>query len=412
MFNTLVEIREQLDAGEDSFAEFKEVRLQGQSVRSPNTEEFAGELVAFANADGGAVFLGVDDGGVVRGIPETALGDVEQWVINIASNNCDPPIRPAIRKVTLPDPSGADERVMLVHVMRSLYVHRTSGGRWYVRVGSTKRDLTQPELSRLFQERGRTFVFDESPVMGSLPEDIDQRLFENTLGAPRGISLEQLLLNRRVLVEAEDGSLRPTVAGLLCFCSDPSQHLPGAHIHAAVYRDVRRHSDDLVHSQDVRGPVDSQIDEAMAFVDRFMLKPARKSVGREDYPQYTLGAVHEAIVNAVAHRDYSIAGGKIRLFLYADRLEILSPGNLPNTVTVESMRFRQFTRNQLLVSFLSKMKSSKTGRSYIEERGEGVTRIVEESSAHSGREPTFALHGQELCLTIWAKEPPQSTETE
>ncbi|MBM4049205.1 MAG: transcriptional regulator, partial [Planctomycetes bacterium] len=165
-------------------------------------------------------------------------------------------------------------------------------------------------------------------------------------------------------------------------------------------------SDDLVHSELIEGRVDAQIDDATAFVDRFMLKPARKPAGREDHPQYDIGAVHEAIVNAVAHRDYSIAGSKIRLFLFSDRLDLYSPGRLPNTLTIETMPFRVFTRNQLLVSFLSRMKSRRTGRAFLESRGEGVRKILGASEAHSGRRPVYAHFGEELRLTIWAKPSP------
>jgi predicted HTH transcriptional regulator len=143
-------------------------------------------------------------------------------------------------------------------------------------------------------------------------------------------------------------------------------------------------SEDLVHAEQIEGRVDDQIDEATVFVDRFMLKPATKPVGRVDHPQYDLGAVHEAIVNAVAHRDYSITGSKIRLFLFSDRLELYSPGRLPNTLTVETMAYRVFTRNQLLVSFLSRMKSRRTGAAFLESRDEGVRRILEVSQLHSG----------------------------
>lgn len=163
-----------------------------------------------------------------------------------------------------------------------------------------------------------------------------------------------------------------------------------------------------MHAAEIGGPAPRQIDGAIAFVDRFMLRPARKDVGREDFPQYRMGVVQEAIVNAVAHRDYSIAGSKIRLFLYADRLEVLSPGGLPHTVTLETMRYRQFTRNQLFVSLLSRLRSPDTGRFYLEERGEGVARILEEGLEHSGREPAYALHGPELHLTIWAKPSPHA----
>ena len=98
---------------------------------SPNTEELAGELVAFANAEGGAVFLGVDDSGGVRGIPPESLDAAEHWLLNVATHNCEPPIRPVVRKALLPSDRGVDDRILLMVVPRGLYVHRTSGGRYY-----------------------------------------------------------------------------------------------------------------------------------------------------------------------------------------------------------------------------------------------------------------------------------------
>src|SRR5947209_2833032 len=161
MFDKIEEILAQLAAGEDSLSEFKELRIEQGAVTSPNAESFAGEMVAFANADGGVLFLGVADSGAVQGLPDDAIGRVESWVVNLATSNCDPPIRPVIRRLRLPDPSGAPKTILLSEVKKSLYVHRTAGGRWYVRVGSQKRDLTAQELSRLLQQRGRSYVFDE-----------------------------------------------------------------------------------------------------------------------------------------------------------------------------------------------------------------------------------------------------------
>ena len=406
MFESKSDILDQLRAGEDATAEFKEVRLGDRSVISPNAEDFAGECVAFANAEGGAVFLGVDDAGVVRGLTEARVGDIEQWVVNVTTHNCEPPIRPVIRKALLPRPEGSDGLVLVIEVRRGLYVHRTSGGRYYVRVGSSKRDLAPAELARLFQQRGRAFVFDEQPVPGATREDLDQASLDAFFGAQPVIPWRQLLLNTRVLVVDEDGKERASVAGLLAFGREPQSCLPSAFIEAAVYRGDRLSSADLVHADQLRGRADQQIDEATALVERFMLKPARKPAGREDFPQYDIGALHEAIVNAVAHRDYSLGGAKIRLFLFADRLELYSPGSLPNTVTLENMAFRVFTRNQLLVSFLSRMKSRRTGRAFLESRGEGVRRILEDSERHTGRRPEYRLLGEELLLTIWAKRSP------
>ena len=98
MFDTRDQILNQLRAGEDGRAEFKQVRLGKRGVVAPNTEELASELVAFANAEGGVVFLGVDDAGAVRGIAVERMDAVESWIVNLSTNNCDPPIRPILRR--------------------------------------------------------------------------------------------------------------------------------------------------------------------------------------------------------------------------------------------------------------------------------------------------------------------------
>ena len=395
MFDTRDQILNQLRAGEDGRAEFKEVRFGDRGVLSPNTQELAGELVAFANAEGGGVFLGVDDSGAVCGIPLEQVDMVEQWLLNIATHNCDPPIRLVIRKTLLPSAAGDDELVLLAEVPRGLYVHRTSGGRYYTRIGSTKQDLTPPELARLFQQRGREYVFDEQPVLAATVEDLNRNRLEAFFGRSPTIPWLDLLRNTRVIFQDEDEMDRPTVAGLLIFATEPTEFLASGAIEAACYRETRLSSDDLIHAERLAGPVSDQIDAGIAFVARFM------QTG--DSPQYDIDVVDEAIVNAVAHRDYAIAGSKIRLFLFADRLELYSPGKLPNTITIDDMAYRTFTRNQLLVSFLSRIRSKRTGQVFLESRGEGVRKILEDGEAHSGRRPKYELFGDELRLTLWAK---------
>ena len=397
VFNTVDQMREQLRAGEDGRADFEELRLRDGRVVAPNAEDLAGEMVAFANAEGGAVFVGVADSGVVQGIPPERVDLVEQWLLNVATHNCDPPIRPTIRKALLPGADGADAPVLLAEIARGLYVHRTSGGRYYVRIGSTKRDLTPPELARLFQQRGREYVFDEQPVLAASVEDLNRNRLEAFFGRSPTIPWLDLLRNTRVTVADEDGVDRPTVAGMLVFATEPTDFLESGSIEAACYRDKRLSSDDLVHAERLGGPVADQIDAGIAFVARFVGgydSPA-------DGPQYDLDVVDEAIVNAVAHRDYAIAGSKIRLFLFADRLELYSPGKLPNTITLDDMPYRTFTRNQLLVNFLSRVRSKRTGRVFLESRGGGVRKILQDGEAHSGRHPEYALLCAELRLTLW-----------
>ena len=407
MFNTTDEVLTRLAAGEDGRSEFKEVHFSDHRVRSPKNDAIAGEMVAFANAEGGVIFLGVTDDGIVQGIPIEKVDDTELWILNVARDSCEPPIKPLIRKEMIPRPDGSDTIVILIEIRRGIYVHRTSSGRYYVRIGSSKRDLSIVELPRLIQERGRLFIFDEQPVSTATVDDLDLTLLEDRYGQDYEIPRNDLLRNTRVVVTESDGVDRPTVGGLLAFGRFPSTHLRPAMISVAVYADTELDSDDLVDADQIGGHVGSQIDESIAFVKRYMKKPARKDIGRLDYPQYDLGAVYEAIINAVAHRDYSIIGSKIRLFLFSDRLEIYSPGALPNTLTIESMPYRVYTRNQLLVSFLSRLRSKKTGMVYLESRGEGVRKILRTSEAHSGRIPRYELFGEELRLTIWAKPPPR-----
>ena len=401
MFDTRDQILDQLRAGEDGRTEFKEVRFGDRGVLSPNTEDLADELAAFANAEGGVVFLGVDDSGAVTGIPLAKMNVVEHWLLNVATHNCDPPIRPLVRKAVLPGDGAKDERIVLVEVARGLYVHRTSGGRYYTRVGSTKRDLAPSELARLFQQRGREYVFDEQLVLAATVGDLSRNRLEAFFGRSPIIPWLDLLRNTRVVSRDEDGVDRPTVAGLLVFATEPTEFLASGSIEAACYHGTRLSSDDLIHAERLAGPVSDQIDAGIAFVARFM--PTGVSAGAG--ARYDIDVVDEAIVNAVAHRDYAIAGSKIRLFLFADRLELYSPGKLPNTITLQDMPYRTFTRNQLLVSFLSRIRSKRTGQVFLESRGEGVRKILKDGEAHSGRRPKYELFGDELRLTLWAKDP-------
>ena len=397
MFDTAEQIENQLIAGEDSQTEFKELRLSGRGVQAPNAESVAGEMVAFANADGGTFFLGVNDAGAPLGIPQEHLDAVERWFLNIATENCDPPIRPIVRKHVV-QVKGECKHLILSEIPRGLYVHRTTGGRYYQRIGSTKRDLTPSELARLFQQRGREYVFDERAVHAASVSDLNQHRLEAFFGRSQTIPWLDLLRNTRVITPDEHGADRPTVAGLLAFATEPADFLPSCSIEAACYAGAELSSDHLRRVERLAGTAPDQIDAATAFVTQFM-QEGRVGDGA---PAYDVDVVDEAIVNAVAHRDYAIGGSKIRLFLFADRLELYSPGGLPNTLTLTDMPYRTFTRNQLLVSFLSRQRSKRTGEAFLESRGEGVRKILRQGEAHSGRRPEYQLFGDELRLTLWA----------
>ena len=167
-------------------------------------------------------------------------------------------------------------------------------------------------------------------------------------------------------------------------------------------------------ARDIAGPLDQQIFAACDFVRKNMWIAARKSQagGREDLPQYDLLAVFEAITNAVAHRDYSMAGSKVRLRLFDDRLELYTPGLLPNTMTPESLAYRQASRNEAITSLLARCPVPVDRDEFashrlciMDKRGEGVPIILARSEQLSGKTPEYRLIDEsELVLTIYAAD--------
>ena len=201
------------------------------------------------------------------------------------------------------------------------------------------------------------------------------------------------------------GLLRATVAGVLLCSPSPEQWLPNACITATYYRGEDRASGQI-DAQTITGPLNRQIAEAVTFVIRNMRVGAYKNPARTDLPQYSEAALFEAIVNAVAHRDYSIRGSRIRLSMFAERVEINSPGGLPNNLTIDSMDVRQATRNEALASMLGRIsvgdiRGAGDRQFLMERRGDGVPTIFRETEALSGKPPEYRLiDNSELVLTI------------
>lgn len=408
VFDSPRELLAKIRLGEDSLLELKEVTFREKKLASPLRNDLADELAAFANARGGTLVLGVEDETrEVIGIAEDRLDSVESYVREILNDSVRPPLDAVVIKMRLPDSTGEARAVVRIDVPQSLFVHQSPGG-YLRRIGSSKRPIPPPMLERLFQQRsqGRLIRFDEQSVPGVRWDDLAPELwgrFVSEAEEPR-TTLRKL----RILTEPE-GEDGVSVSGVLMCSTEPERWLPGARIEAVRYRGDERDSNYQLDADSITGPVDEQIRRAVAFVDRTMRRSASKRPERVETPQFSLRAVFEAVVNAVAHRDYSIHGSKIRLFVFDDRLELFSPGGLPNSLTVDSLPLRQSTRNELLTTLLGRLTVRYRGgydlrRSYfIEKRGEGVPIILREGKALAGREPEYKLIDEsELLLTIWA----------
>ena len=393
--------------GEDSSLELKRVLLQGSKVIGPRRAAMAHVVAGMANSKGGTIVLGVDDRTrEVLGIPLARLDIVEQWIAEICLDSLKPPLNATIRRLELPGVSGDPVPVLRVDVPRSLFVHQSPGG-YYQRTGSSTRSLQPQVLARLLQERSQTRLirFDESVVPGSGPEDLVPELATRFLRSHGDMS-EQNLHRIGVIAHADQGTTCLTVAGVLMCTRSPGDWLPHAYVQAVSYAGERRDINYQRDAADLSGPLDSQVSEALHFVRRNMSVRATKGIGRAERPQYSERAVFEALVNAVAHRDYSMAGARIRLHMFRNRIELYVPGSLANTLTTDSMADRQYCRNELIVSLLARCPVAEDGlaRKYMmERRGDGVPIILDESHDLSGRYPEYTLiDDSELRLIIWA----------
>ena len=416
MFAMHSELLEKIRLGEDSYLELKEVRIADGKIRGPNQNELADELAAFANTRGGVLLLGVHDKTrEVLGIPVEHLDAAEALVRQACEDSMKPSSTPVIERVVIPDSAGVERPILRVDVPSSLFVHQSPGG-YFHRVGSSKRPIPPDHLSRLFQHRSqaRLIRFDETPVPNASLGDLDDKLWRR-FAAPKSDDTSELLLSKLAMASRGDtGTWRPTVAGVLLASQAPQQFLSSAFVQAVAYHgmSISPHSENVYQrdAQDINGPLDQQIFDTCDFVRKNMRISARKGSegGREDIPEYDMLAVFEAVTNSVAHRDYSMSGSKVRLRLFDDRLELYTPGLLMNTMTPESLPYRQAARNETITSLLARCPVQRDDlrdhRTYImDKRGEGVPIILSRSRQLSGKYPEYRMIDEsELMLTIYA----------
>lgn len=400
--------------GKDSMFELKTVRLSGAGVTAPDRRDFADELAALANSRGGTAVLGVDDRTRrVHGIPLDDIDAVETWVREICNDSVKPALDADVLKAELENEEGRLVPVLRVDVPRSLFVHKSPGG-YFRRIGSSRREMAPDALARLFQERSQTRVvhFDESVVPATTISDLHYSLTRRFLdgdvddsGSDFSEASENTLRKLRIVADDADGNARLTLAGVLLCTPNPQHWLPHAYIQAVSYAGERTDADYQTDARDIGGPLDEQIAEALHFVRRNMLVRATKTTAREERPQFGERAVFEAVVNAVAHRDYSMAGARVRLHMFGDRLELYVPGALTNTLTPDSLHLRQSNRNELIVSLLARCTApSGVGRTRLmDRRGDGVPIIHRECLELSGRLPGHSLiDDSELRLVMQA----------
>jgi ATP-dependent DNA helicase RecG len=268
-------------------------------------------------------------------------------------------------------------------------------GRCYVRAGTENRLLSPDAMRRLFFQRG-ALSFELQPAAGATMDDIDMDKaaeYAASLRLAPTLTVEAILRRRGCLTNA-DGELRPTNAGILLFGKDPQSFVRGAFITAARFSGDTM--SDHFNKQELYGTLPDQLRRAETFLRDHLRQGVALSstMARSETFEYPLEAARELVVNAIAHRDYSIDGDNIRLFIFRTRMEVSSPGRLPGPVTVDNIRDERFSRNPAIVQVLSDMR-------YIERLGYGVDRVFTLMRDHDLRAPAFEEQAGGFRVTLY-----------
>lgn len=377
------ELIELIVKGEDSYTEFKEEKV--------HSNDLAAEIVAFANTEGGKILLGLSDKKEIKGVtnPDKEMLRVE----NISRNNCEPPLTVNIEKIKI-----NKEIVLCIYIPKGPErPYRTNRGVYYIRSSSGKRQATREELLRLYQAT-RSIHYDELPVPATSIDELDIRYFRRFFERfyqtmiDENLDLNKLLENMKILTR-QDKKLVFTVGGYLLFGLNPQKEIPFCKITIAKFEGNKIGEE--FEKKDLEGNLEEQIKAADTVLNLYLKTRVNiKGFENELKPEIPKEVLREVVVNAVAHRDYHITS-QIRIFIFDDRLEIMSPGKLPNGITLENIKLGVHSeRNPLIVSYLAKM-------GYMTQIGTGIVRMTRLLKEHTGKEPEFEERGQEFVVRIW-----------
>ncbi len=375
------ELRERIAKGEGFHLDFKE--------EMEDNNEFSKSVVSFANTDGGQIIIGVSDGGVIKGI--TNVDQLMLKIDDIAFNRCEPPITVVQETLVV-----EGKTVVIVNVPKGAQrPYRTKNGQYYIRSANRCRQASREELMRMFQSSESIF-YDETVVARSQYVDVDADGFNAFLqkyvdyGTHGDEDLFLLLKNFHLVSEDK----KPTVAGLLFFGKNPQNYLSASRIICAFIRgnDIAIPPSD---KKELTGKLPDMLEDVHKFLKLYLTeKHEIEGFEPETKVEIPEVALREAVVNAIAHRDYTI-NSPIRVIVYEDRVEIRSPGKLPNTVTVESMKAggSHVLRNPTIYNLLVKMKM-------VTDMGSGVRRIMKVIKEAMNKEPDFNVTESEFVLSL------------
>jgi ATP-dependent DNA helicase RecG len=374
-----IALEQRILKGEDFHTEFKEIL--------PDNEDLSRLIVCFANADGGLLIIGVSDSGKITGISN--LDEAIRRIDDVAFNRCEPPVSIYVETV-----EDEGKTALIVRIPKGLQrPYRTKSGLYYIRASNRCRHASWEEVRRLYQTSESIF-FDEAHVARAGLLDIDMDYFKEFIEKYMGTAgydtlMPNYLKNLRVTTDDQ----HPTLAGVLFFGKKPQEFVTYAKITAAYIP-----GNDLAippaDKKDLTGKIPDLLSDMLKFF-RLYLKERHEIKGFEPEVHHEIPeqVLREGLVNAVAHRDYTVAA-PIRVFIFENRIEIRTPGKLPNTVTVESMKLGSHVlRNPTIYNFLNKI-------GMVTDIGSGIPRIIKVMKEKFNRDVDLLAADNEFIVTI------------
>jgi ATP-dependent DNA helicase RecG len=341
----VLEILERIELGEDSTTQFKE--------NMTNNTALAEEMVAFSNALGGLIIIGVKDNGEITGLSADDIRRLNNMVSNVATDHVKPPITPLTKIMKV------EGKVLLIIDVKAGInkPYCTNNGVYVTKSGADKRRISQEELQRLFQKSQKIYA-DELLVHDTGISDIDtmllQQYYEKEYGeslTEQGITIETIMGN---LCLAQNGCL--TLAGLFLFGKKPQLRRPAFMVKAISFVGNEKSGTLYRDSEDIKGNIPEMFKNSMGFLLRNLRKLQNEqsfnSIGELEIPKIVL---EELLVNALIHRDYFI-DAPVDIFIFDNRIEILSPGKLPNSINIDNIKHGiSIIRNPIITSFATKL---------------------------------------------------------
>ena len=383
---------------EDQTFDCKSIQIDPKALAIP--------IVAFANADGGMIAIGVSDKSrKIEGINQHI--DKLNELLRVPFDFCNPSISVTYTYVPCTDKDGNENRILLMHIPASSSLHTNQADEAFMRVGDKSRKLTFDERLQLMYDKGER-SFEDTAVYGATIEDIDMDAvakYVSLLGYSKS-PLTYLRENNHFVTTNKSGEEVVSAACMLLFGKNPQLFFPRARTRFIRYNGVdEKVGTEMNVIKDVtfEGTILHQIEKTVEYLEtqvaeHTFLGQAGKFITRRDYPKFV---IQEMVVNACCHRAYNIRGTEIQIKMFDNRIVFESPGKLPGMVRPSNIRHTHFSRNPKIAAFLKTYH-------YVKEYGEGVDRMCRELEVNGTIAPVF--HADDFILKVTVTKVTENTD--